>query len=73
VAGRGLGLPLEFENVKQKKVVFLVFSEKKTNFATLAPPQEKIWKNPLVLHPRQNPSDALFSFNQDADRTIRAD
>jgi len=47
VAGRGLGLPLEFENVKQKKVVFLVLSGKKKQILPLwLPPRKKFGKIP---------------------------
>jgi len=54
VAGRGLGLPLEFENVKQKKVVFLVLSGKKNKFYHFgSPPGKNLEKSPSAPPPEK--------------------
>ena len=58
----GLGPPLNFEIISQKRL-FFQFQGVKTNFTTFAPPWKKFWENPLVL-PQEKilPTPVLYGF-----------
>jgi len=56
-AGHGYGIPLDFQNFSQKKVVFLV-SSGKIKFHNFWPPLERFLKKTLVPPPGKNPPDS---------------
>ena len=58
----GLGPPLNFEIISQKRL-FFQFQGVKTNFTTFAPPWKKFWENPLLL-PQEKilPTPVLYGF-----------
>ena len=55
--GRGGLSPMDFE-IFSKKSLFSYFCGGKNKFHHFWPPIEKFWKNPLVVLPAKNPSDA---------------